>query len=41
MKKHGGEFPRTFAEVLALDTVMQAWIVTLPPQGYLPAWMGG
>ena len=29
------------AEVLALDTVMQAWIVKLPPQGYLPAWMGG
>jgi D-3-phosphoglycerate dehydrogenase len=29
------------AEVLALDAVMQAWIVKLPPQGYLPAWMGG
>jgi D-3-phosphoglycerate dehydrogenase len=29
------------AEVLALDTVMQAWIVKLPPPGYLPAWMGG
>ena len=29
------------AEVLALDTMMQAWIVKLPPQGYLPAWMGG
>ena len=29
------------AEVLALDTVMQAWIVKLPPAGHLPAWMGG
>ena len=29
------------SEVLALDSVMQAWIVKLPPQGQLPAWMGG
>jgi D-3-phosphoglycerate dehydrogenase len=29
------------AEVLALDTIMQAWVVKLPPQGHLPAWMGG
>jgi D-3-phosphoglycerate dehydrogenase len=29
------------AEVLALDSVMQAWIVKLPPAGHLPAWMGG
>jgi D-3-phosphoglycerate dehydrogenase len=29
------------AEVLALDTVMKAWIVKLPPAGHMPAWMGG
>ena len=33
--------PKRLAEVLALDSVMQAWIVKLPPQGQLPAWMGG
>ncbi len=29
------------AEVLALDAVMKAWIVKLPPAGQMPAWMGG
>jgi D-3-phosphoglycerate dehydrogenase len=29
------------AEVLSLDAVMKAWIVTLPPAGQMPAWMGG
>lgn len=29
------------AEVLALDTVVKAWIVKLPPAGHMPAWMAG
>jgi D-3-phosphoglycerate dehydrogenase len=29
------------ADVLAMDAVMQAWIVKLPPAGQMPAWMGG
>lgn len=29
------------AEVLALDAVMKAWIVKLPPAGHMPTWMGG
>ncbi len=29
------------AEVLAMESVTQAWIVKLPPAGKYPAWMGG
>ena len=29
------------AEILKLDDVVRAWIVKLPPAGFLPAWMGG
>ena len=29
------------AEVLALAEVENAWIVTLPPLGQMPSWMGG
>jgi D-3-phosphoglycerate dehydrogenase len=29
------------AEVLAMPTVMQAWIVKLPAAGELPPWLGG
>lgn len=29
------------AEVLALPHITRAWVVKLPPAGYLPGWMGG
>jgi D-3-phosphoglycerate dehydrogenase len=29
------------AEVLAMPTVTQAWIVNLPPADVLPPWLGG
>ncbi len=29
------------AEVQSMPTVMRAWIVKLPPEGALPAWLGG
>jgi D-3-phosphoglycerate dehydrogenase len=28
-------------EILSMDSVMQAWIVKLPPAGHIPTWMGG
>jgi hypothetical protein len=28
------------AEVLAMPTVVKAWVVNLPPAGKMPAWLG-